>query len=209
MYQGDVSISAALIRQGVVPCAPYHPTIGFTPRLLDLYRIASLRCPHLAIQPFIKAICDIQSTPFWPYLSNQFSIALDLFISIRNRIDSRVQAVIGRDEPTWRLRHACPACTYKIEGEPDLIFKMLVTMDGNDSLKRVLRRASSNIDDDDILLEHPSNEREDSRTVGGDYYLTRERVDRWTKEVIAKWLAIPGNTVVSSMETRHSRTCPY
>jgi hypothetical protein len=40
---------------------------------------------------------------------------------------------------TWCMKHACPACMYKLEGEDTLIFNMLTTMDGNDSLKCVLR----------------------------------------------------------------------
>lgn len=48
--------------------------------------------------------------------------------------------MLERDLPNWRLRNACPACTYKLEDKPTLTFDMLVTMDGNDSLKRVIRR---------------------------------------------------------------------
>ena len=196
LHEGDVSITAALVRQGIIPCAPYYPTVAFTCRLLELYRNTSLQCPHLAIQPFIKAICDIQSTPFRPYLSNQFSIAFDYYLSICENVDLRVQTAIGRSSTMWQLRHACPACTYRLEEEPDLIFQMLVTMDGNDSLKRILRRKPDTGLSTEAEAVQPSNEREDSRTVGGDYYISRERVDRWSKEILARWLAIPGNKKV-------------
>ncbi|KXN91216.1 hypothetical protein AN958_02172 [Leucoagaricus sp. SymC.cos] len=49
-------------------------------------------------------------------------------------------AVLKCDTLYWQLRNACPACTYKLEGEGSLIFSLLVTLDGNDSLKRVLRK---------------------------------------------------------------------
>jgi ferredoxin-like protein FixX len=41
---------------------------------------------------------------------------------------------LGRDSK-WRFKHACPACTYELEGEEGLIFRMLTCMDGNDLLK--------------------------------------------------------------------------
>jgi len=92
-----------------------------------------------------------------------------------------VQAALGRDSPDWRLRHACPACTYKLKNEQPLIFKMLYTMDGNDSLRRILRRSGSQ-DDDGAL--GPSSELPSSRSVPGDRYLSREDVDRWADGVL-------------------------
>ncbi|KAG1862841.1 hypothetical protein DFJ58DRAFT_839350 [Suillus subalutaceus] len=43
----------------------------------------------------------------------------------------------------------CPACTYTLTDEEKLHFKILYAMDGNDSLKRILRRS---LDDDDDSL---------------------------------------------------------
>ena len=137
---GDKGIPAALIRQGYIPCAPFSPSLAFTTRLLELYRNSHLRCPHLAIQPFVKALCDLHGVSFRPYLSQQFSISYDLYLLIREEVHSRVIVALERDSPYYRLRHTCPACSYKLEGEAELIFQMLVTMDGNDSLKRILRR---------------------------------------------------------------------
>jgi hypothetical protein len=28
-----------------------------------------------------------------------------------------IHEVIGRNDPDWRLKHACPACTYTLAGE--------------------------------------------------------------------------------------------
>ncbi|KAJ7922061.1 hypothetical protein B0H13DRAFT_1866128 [Mycena leptocephala] len=47
---------------------------------------------------------------------------------------------LGRDRPDWQLKNCCPACTYKLEGEEKLIFSMLLAMEGNDSLKRILQK---------------------------------------------------------------------
>jgi hypothetical protein len=124
--------------------------------------------------------------PFKPYLSRQFSIALDLYIAIRNLTDHDVQVALGRDIPDWHLRNLCPPCTYKLEDEVKLKFSMLYTVDGNDSLKRIIRREAA--------PELPSNATEpvlggskeltDSRQVGAEFYLTREQVDVWAREMM-------------------------
>jgi hypothetical protein len=197
LAEGDQGIPAALVRQGLMPCAPFSPTLAFSTRLLELYRNSHLRCPHLAIQPFIKGLCDLQGVSFRPYLSQQFSISYDLYLMIRETLEQRVNAALERDAVNYRLRHSCPACTYKLRDEGDLIFKMLVTMDGNDSLKRVLRRdppATSGEGEDPQVGE--SREHPDSRKVGGDYLISRAKVDRWARAVLGEMLP----TVIFSLE---------
>lgn len=107
-----------------------------------------------------------------------------MYLAILERVDSRVQKALCRDTPAWRLKHACPACTYSIQNETELKFRMLFTMDGNDSLKRVLRRDhlydSAEAANGDVHLIRISNELPDERQVCGDYYIPRDRVARWT-----------------------------
>lgn len=84
------------------------------------------------------------------------------------------------------VRHAL-----RLKGEPKLKSKlksdMLVTMEGNDLLKRIFRRGAAPIngEDGDEPLVGPSVEHSDNRGVGGDHYLPREKVDRWSKEELA------------------------
>jgi hypothetical protein len=96
---------------------------------------------------------------------------------------------LGRDS-SWRLKHACPACTYKLKGEDLLIFDMLTTMDGNDSLKRVLRRQKVGMEDTEtgepVLGE--SRERVDNRDAGDGYFSSRARVEKWAKDRVAEQL---------------------
>jgi hypothetical protein len=165
--------------------------MAVTTRVLELYHNNHLRCPHLAIQPFVKSLCDLHGKAFRPYLSQQFSICYDLYIQLRDEAKLRVDIALGRDTPQWRLRNVCPACTYKLEGESKLIFDMLCTMDGNDSLKRILRREPATLTDGDEAPQvGASRESPDSRKVGGDYYLTRERVDRWAKAALEQLLLV-------------------
>jgi hypothetical protein len=56
-------------------------------------------------------------------------------------------------------------------------------MDGNDSLKRILRRMT-NLDTGE--RDGPSCERTDSRTIPGDMYISREEVNKWAKELVEK-----------------------
>ena len=58
-------------------------------------------------------------------------------MEIRRRVDSRVAAALGRDSPDWRMRNVCAPCLYTLDDEPELSPAMLVSMDGNQSLKLV------------------------------------------------------------------------
>lgn len=104
---------------------------------------------------------------------------------MRETVAVRVQATIKRDSPDWRLKHACPACTYKLADEEPLLYTMLYTMDGNDSLKRILRRSAQ---EDEEGRPGPSSELPSTRQVGGDRYLTREYVDQYARGVIQEMM---------------------
>ncbi|KAJ7609967.1 hypothetical protein FB45DRAFT_982293 [Roridomyces roridus] len=170
---------------GLMPSAPLQPTIAVTVRVLEAYRIMHCRCPQLAILSFFKSLCDIHQVEFQSYLTQQFSIAYDLYLDILRRCDRRVLDVLGRDSPSWRMKNACPACMYELEGEDNLIFRILTAMDGNDSLKRILRR-----DKDD---RSKSSELRDDRDAGDGFFLTREKVDRWAKDGVAQMLPMAPN----------------
>lgn len=177
--------SCSLVRNGLFPCSPGIATVGITTRTLEVFRTQSLRCPRLSIKAFVKSVCDIQGVPFKPYLQVQFSIAFDVYLNVLSQIHDRVQAALGRDSPDWRLANACPCCLYCVDGEPELQFRLLATWDGNNSLKR-LRRGErvEAIDETDPPQQGKSKEYTDTRKAGGDYYLSREEVDKWSKESI-------------------------
>jgi hypothetical protein len=65
-------------------------------------------------------------------------------------------------------------------GEDELIFKIVVTMDGGDSLKRILCQEEAAIPSavgNEEMAEPtlgPSCKSKDSRKVGGDYYTDRD-----------------------------------
>ncbi|KAG2126569.1 uncharacterized protein EDB93DRAFT_1273720 [Suillus bovinus] len=137
----DLFLASALVHQGVIPCSPISPSTGITIESLDFYRIARQCNPHFSIQAYVQ---------FHLYLSRQFSIALNVYLQILTNVDTLLHEAIGRQDPDWRLKHCCPACTYTLQDEVSLQFKILFTMDGNDSLKRVLKKVSHDSDADDL-----------------------------------------------------------
>ncbi|KAK0489884.1 hypothetical protein EDD18DRAFT_1311113 [Armillaria luteobubalina] len=113
-------------------------------------------------------------------LKEQFSICYNLFLAILNNVELQVMKELGRSDPDWRLKNCCAACTFELEGEEELEFRMLGAMDGNDSLKRVPHSKAMLTSEGDRI----SNERDDLRDGGGEYILPRVEVDRWSKEAI-------------------------
>ena len=192
LREGDISVPEALVRSRIIPCGPHSPGVGVAIRVLELYRNNSLRCPQLAIQP-----------------CKQFSVCFDVYLSIRQTVHEHIHAAIGRDSLNWRRRHACPACTHRLQGEPKLKFDMLVTMDGNDSLKRILRRGAAPVtgEDGDEPVVGQSVERSDNREVSGDYYLPQETVDCWSKEVLAARAGAQAVTTDVSAEGQDDSGC--
>lgn len=182
-----------------MPCSPYAPTTAISIRALELFRVTQLQSPHVSIHSFVKTLCDLHTIPFKAYLSRQFSIALDLYLSIRTSTKHAVQTALLRDTADWRLRHLCPTCTYTLVDEEKLKFSMLYTVDGNDSLKRILRwevvPPTLTEADEPVLGE--SSESTDTRQAGNGAYLTREQVDEWSKEILEA-LNVPNDDVEDS-----------
>ncbi|KAF8197295.1 hypothetical protein K438DRAFT_1585199 [Mycena galopus ATCC 62051] len=143
-----------------------------------MYRLTHLRCPALGIQAWMKALSDLQGAAFKPYSAQQFTTCFDLYLGILEEMDNRVNKALQRDSKDWRLKNCCPACTYKLEGEGQLYFSMLATCDGNNSLKRVLRK-DKGFTEDGVPLRGGC-ERPDPRaaSAGGDYFISRPDVDR-------------------------------
>ncbi|KAI6103353.1 hypothetical protein EDD16DRAFT_1696251 [Pisolithus croceorrhizus] len=176
MWASDLFITSALMRQGVIPCSPIHPTAAVTIGALELFHIAQLRSPHFSVQAFVKTLCDLQGVIFQRYLSHQFSIVFDLYLQIRGCMDSIVSRVLQWDSENWRLKHACAACTYKLTDKPELKFKLLYAMDGNDSLKCVLQHLPDETADNypPLLRDLPTGQ-----ILTSSCYLCHEYVDRF------------------------------
>ncbi|KIK16762.1 hypothetical protein PISMIDRAFT_15623 [Pisolithus microcarpus 441] len=110
-------------------------------------------------------------------------------------MDSIVSQVLQRDSDDWCLKHACAACTYKLTDEPELKFKLLYVMDGNDSLKHVIRHLL-----DEIEGGHPplSHDLPTGQVLTSSHYLSREFVNRF---------AVAGSTDPFSDEDLDANPC--
>lgn len=175
----DETTICSFIRNGLVPSAPWTPAYAVSIRTLEIYRLTHLRSPHLAIEPFVKTLCDVYGASYQSALRDIFSVCFDLYLRLREEVEQRVAAALDRAKG-WRRKNACPACTYRLKDEKKLIFSMLTTMDGNDSLKRILRRAVADLDADPEEAPTLGTERDEGRTVDPqeDYYIPRSVVDK-------------------------------
>ncbi|KAJ3717365.1 hypothetical protein C8R42DRAFT_644620 [Lentinula raphanica] len=176
--------SASLVRSGIIPTSPLVHSLGFTVRSINLYHKLFVRCPRLGMQSFSKSICDMHRIPFKPHLASQLSVAFDLYVAILNAVRDRVRSHLGRRGRDWRMLNACPSCQYQLREDENLDVRMIISMDGNDSLRRVERK-------EDILQEQGSSgeattqvsrERIDFRVAGADYFVSREETQAWDED---------------------------
>lgn len=86
-------------------------------------------------------------------------------------MDTKLDEKLEYLTPTTRLARRCPLCFYKLQDEPDLGFSALVSIDGNNSLKRIGAKVRHR---EDLF---------DSRAINSDRWIMAEEVDRFKNEV--------------------------
>ncbi|KAG2140551.1 hypothetical protein DEU56DRAFT_870908 [Suillus clintonianus] len=148
-----------------------YPTVAISLRTLAAYHQSHRTCPRFGIQAQCKTLAFLHDIPYRLYLNMQFSVAYDIYLEIRHCVQQRLQAPLGRDTPNWCLLNSCPACFYKLRDEPKLEFDWLISIDGNNSLKRW---------DSTIYGNTP---RVDSRWARSDYWVEPKAVDRFQNEI--------------------------
>ncbi|KAG9122891.1 hypothetical protein FRC07_000534 [Ceratobasidium sp. 392] len=161
----DPWINPTIMRHGYLSPSPHRPRTAFSIPLLELVAAVQRRGPSTSVQVMAKALCDLRNVPYKNYFRAQLTAALDAYLMIEHEVKHRLAVAMGRDDPNWRIKHACMACTYTLENEPPLEYSILVTMDGNDSLKRISEAAMA-----------------DHRRYTSSYYLTPEEVDIYAKD---------------------------
>ncbi|KAF7318131.1 Fn3-like domain-containing protein [Mycena chlorophos] len=177
---GDDRVAPTLVKQGLIPCTPIYATVAFTTRTLAAFHAMKMRCPRLGKQAFLRSLNDIHGIAPRPYMQVQFSVAYDVYLRGREEIRIRVARDLGRDSLHWRLKNACPACLYKVQGQPELNPPFLCTHDGNSALKRVESRHVQYSENGEKVVGG-CNEVPDDRKTPQDYYLEPEVVNRFAK----------------------------
>ncbi|KAI0676054.1 hypothetical protein C8Q78DRAFT_1074995 [Trametes maxima] len=167
---GSQTAVVALAEQGYMATTPISPSLAISFRTLELFRLIRLRKPSFSTEAFAKLVCDCYALPYRRRYRSALSDSLDIYLNILRVIEKRVTAALERDTPDWRVLNACPACCYKVEDEPELIFERMFSMDGNNSLKRIIK-----IGDRETAQRRVFSE--------SDYYLPTDFVDRYKDEV--------------------------
>ncbi|KAG0694016.1 hypothetical protein DFH29DRAFT_1037153 [Suillus ampliporus] len=140
---------------GVIPCSLISPSVAVTVDALEFYRIAHLCDLHFSMQAFAKTLCDLHAV-------------FDLYIQVHSSVDALVAEVLNRNTPNWRLKHACPSCTYTLADKEQLTFKLLYAHGWQ-------RLRTLGVDDEDTQ----SSELPTMQQVRGDQYLPRDYVNSW------------------------------
>ncbi|KAF8507268.1 hypothetical protein JB92DRAFT_2793630 [Gautieria morchelliformis] len=164
---GVSHISVTLIHYGIISCNPVDPSMAFEVATLEVFRRLRLRSPHVSIQAWVRVLCDVCKINYRRYLREQFTRAFDTYLDLLRHVDAKVKAIMSHDTPNWRMKHMCPSCCHKLNGETELQPSMLLALDGNNSLKRLARSGRQDI----------------NKPFLSDYYLTVDQVDQFKDEV--------------------------
>lgn len=91
-------------------------------------------------------------------------------------------ALYGSTAMAVRAVHMCPPCTYKLQEDTPMEHSVLLAMDGNSSLKRVLRTRESAAGDGELI----SIARPDNRNRISELFIEAAEVDVYKDEVKRK-----------------------
>ncbi|OSD07636.1 hypothetical protein PYCCODRAFT_1359298 [Trametes coccinea BRFM310] len=168
----DCSAAEALVKHGYLGNTPINPSLAISLKTLELFRCLKLVKASFSAEAFAKLVCYQYYIPYRPLYRTAIADAFDTYLTIQRLILRRVMGSLGRDEPDWRARYGCPACSYVLEGEEPGYFARYVAMDGNSSLKRLATSGKRSVGD--------------TRSFDSDYRLARAFVDGFAHEVKAR-----------------------
>ncbi|KAI1798020.1 hypothetical protein LXA43DRAFT_875758 [Ganoderma leucocontextum] len=170
----ELPAAEALILDGYLAASPEKPTIAVSLATLEMFRTLRLVKPSLSVEGFTKFVCYKYCIPYRRRFRRAIADTFDVYLTIVERVRSRVLTALGRDSPNWRILHGCPACTYQVDGETPPTFARMVVMDGNNSLKRFAPVGNRDVGD--------------TRIFESDYWLSMEFVNTFAGEVKARQL---------------------
>ncbi|KDQ10625.1 hypothetical protein BOTBODRAFT_91928, partial [Botryobasidium botryosum FD-172 SS1] len=152
-----------LARAGFLGTSPVNPQCAAFVRSLDDIHGVHPFCTRIYRRFLTSPLCVYFKYPSDPYLIAQFSRAFDVYVLILREVDRRIAKSMDRLKGEWRMKNSCPCCGYECEDEPGLMFRRLLTMDGNNSAKRFANAGVS-----------------DQRQFESDYFLSDEVVDSFS-----------------------------
>ncbi|KAJ7798852.1 hypothetical protein B0H14DRAFT_3492174 [Mycena olivaceomarginata] len=159
-----------LLHHGYIGASPEKVSIAFPVRLFEVYRQVHRVCPRYSLSGLSTTLTNLHEGPRRASLAEQLSTAYDAYLQILRNVEACAHTAMGRDA-TWYIKNICAPCMYTISNEPQLRFRWLGTMDGNNSLKLV----------DATFLSGTT--RFDNRTSTSFRWVTPEEVDIFKDEV--------------------------
>ncbi|KAG8770966.1 hypothetical protein FRC12_003938 [Ceratobasidium sp. 428] len=136
---GEVYPNEMLIRGGCLASSPLVPVTAFSLDCLRFYRALRSRCSSYSVETFVKTLADIHHVHFHSYHVAQFSQAFAVYDNLQLHLSNDLDMLLGRTDTDWHQKHKCPACSYELDDESPLRPQMMFSMDGNNSLKRLLK----------------------------------------------------------------------
>ncbi|KAF6756492.1 hypothetical protein DFP72DRAFT_1066840 [Ephemerocybe angulata] len=183
----DQMSMVALVEAGFMGNSPLSPSLAISLKTLDLFKIIRQRRPSFSFEAFAKVLCDLYQRPYNRRWRIALADAFDVFLSMKRVVDERVAGALGRLSANWRVLNACPCCTYELQGEKQLVWRIQMALDGNNSAKRVSNSFRQTGDTRVFLssywIDEPEVDKfklEDIRTKGPEVPTLRDTV--WDEE---------------------------
>ncbi|KAG8725372.1 hypothetical protein FRC09_001176 [Ceratobasidium sp. 395] len=163
---GEVYPNETLIRGGCLASSPLVPVTAFSLDCLQLYRALRSRCSSYSIETFVKTLADLHHVHFHSYHVTQFSRTFAIYDDLQLHLSKDLDKLLGRTDVDWHQKHKCSACSYELDDELPLRPRKMFSMDGNNSLKRLLKGGH-----------------EDVGSYTPTYFLSPSNVNRFKNEV--------------------------
>ncbi|KAL0566107.1 hypothetical protein V5O48_015913 [Marasmius crinis-equi] len=180
--RGTQSINESLVYHGLLGGSPDQPNIAFPFDFLETFRQIHRVCPRFTLNGLSRVLTNTHRRFPNPTLEDQLRVAYDTYLAIQRVVQSRVDVVLNRDPRKHFIDNVCPPCLGHLEGEDALDPAMLISMDGNASLKMV---------DSEKKF---GTARLDTRQLIHPRWLDAEFVDRYKDEVTNARKAAPAPT---------------
>ncbi|KZT70622.1 hypothetical protein DAEQUDRAFT_633977, partial [Daedalea quercina L-15889] len=164
------STATMLISAGYLGTSPVKPSLAISLRTLELLRRLRLFKASYSIEGFAKLLCYYYTIPYRRHYRAILADSYEIYLTILRGVQVKVDASLGRNTPNWRVLNACPACSYKLQDEPDLRWTRMFCLDGNNSLKRIACVGDRQQSDRRVF-------------ESSDYYLPTTFVDHYAGEV--------------------------
>ncbi|KAL0067928.1 hypothetical protein AAF712_005097 [Marasmius tenuissimus] len=150
---GSISINESLARHGCLGGSPENPLIAFPFSLLHAYH-------------------QIHRLPRDGALEDQFRTAFDAYLSLMREVDRQCIEALQRNTRSSYFETVCPPCVYRLEKEEPLKPTMLISLDGNNSLKLV------------DFDQRAGKRRPDDRVLNDPRWIEPQEVDEFKDEVM-------------------------